>query len=862
MSENHTLSVPELSLVLLIGTSGSGKSTFARRHFLLSEVVSSDQCRAMLADDENDQQVTAEAFALLHHIVDMRLALGRLTVVDATNLRREDRSSLVRIARNRHALPAAIVFNLPQDVCHERNKNRPDRDFGPHVVRNQHTLLKRGLRGLKREGFRIIHRLESEEEVNAITSIERQRLWNNRKDESGPFDIIGDIHGCFDEMIDLLESLGYRLDENGIAAHPAGRRLGFVGDLVDRGPENVKVLRFVMANVRSGSAFCVPGNHDAKLLKFLNGRNVTQSHGLAETITQLASETEEFREEVRKFIDSLVSHLVFDDGRLVVAHAGLKEEMQGRASGKVREFCLYGETTGETDEFGLPERIDWASEYRGRALVVYGHTPFMEPRWLNHTVNIDTGCAFGGRLTALRYPEREIVSVPARQQYAESVRPMRDSTPGPSASAQQLHDLTLDLADVSGKFHVETEFARTITIREENANAALEVMSRFAIDPRWLIYLPPTMSPCATSEEDGWLERPEEAFSYFRSEGVRHLVCEEKHMGSRAVVVVARDADAARGIFGVTDGRSGVCHTRTGRAFFREISIEAAMIERIAAAITRAGLWDELRTDWLCLDCELMPWSWKARDLLVGQYAPVGSAAASFNSAAKTALDQALSHPEHLTVESRASVANLAERTERAGRSIDAYRSAYRQYCWNATGLDDLKLAPFHIMAGKGAIYSDHDHLWHMENISRITGEDAQLFLKTRHLSIDLENETDRAEAVGWWEDLVSRGGEGMVVKPQDFIARSSSNHLVQPAVKVRGKEYLRIIYGPDYDAPGNLVRLRQRGLGAKRSLARREFALGIEGLRRFVNQEPLRRVHQCVFGVLALESEPVDPRL
>lgn len=862
MSERNTLSVPELSLVLLIGTSGSGKSTFAKRHFLPSEVVGSDQCRAMLSDDENNQQFTAEAFALLHYIVDMRLALGRLTVVDATNLRREDRASLVKIARARHALPAAIVFNLPQNICHERNHDRPDRDFGPHVIRNQHSLLKRGLRGLKREGFRIIHRLESEEEVNAITSIERQRLWNNRKDETGPFDIIGDVHGCHDEMIELIETLGYQIDENGIATHPEGRRLGFVGDFVDRGPENVKVLRFVMANVQSGSAFCVPGNHDAKLLKFLNGKKVSQTHGLAETIAQLTEETDEFREEVRKFIDSLVSHLVFDDGRLVVAHAGLKEDMQGRGSGKVREFCLYGETTGETDEFGLPERIDWASEYRGKALVVYGHTPFIEPRWLNHTVNIDTGCAFGGLLTALRYPERETVSVPARRQYAEPARPMRDSTPEQSASAQQLHDLTLDLADVSGKFQIETELARTVTIREENANAALEVMSRFAIDPRWLIYLPPTMSPCATSSMDGWLERPEEAFAYFESEGIRQLVCEEKHMGSRAVVVVARNADAAQRAFGVTDGRAGVCYTRTGRAFFRDPSMEAAMIDRIATAITRAGLWEELETDWLCLDCELMPWSWKAQDLLTNQYAPVGAAAALFNTATNTALDQALSHPGHLTEASRSTLASLAERTAKAGQSIDAYRAAYRQYCWDATVLDDLKLAPFHIMAGEGAVYSSRDHLWHMDMISRIAANDPKLLLKTTTLPIDLESQADRDKAVSWWEDHVSRGGEGMVVKPQDFIARSPKNRLVQPAVKVRGKEYLRIIYGPDYDAPENLARLRQRGLKAKRSLAQREFALGIEGLRRFVKQEPLRRVHQCVFGVLALESEPVDPRL
>jgi protein phosphatase len=862
MTERSILALPELSLVLLIGTSGSGKSTFARKHFLPTEVIGSDYCRAMLSDDENNQNVTTEAFALLHHIVGMRLTLGKLTVVDATNLRPEDRASLVAIARSQHALPVAIVFHLPQGLCHERNSLRPDRNFGPHVIRSQHSLLKRSLKGLKREGFRVIHRFDSEEEVNAITGIERQPLWNNRKHDAGPFDIIGDVHGCFDEMRELIGKLGYTIGDDGLATHPQKRRLGFVGDLVDRGPENAKVLRFVMDQVRNDLAFCVPGNHDMKLLKYLKGKQVALTHGLAETVAELEAEPAAFREEVRDFLDSLVSHFLLDEGRLVVAHAGLKEAMQGRGSGKVRDFCLYGETTGETDEFGLPERLDWASDYRGKALVVYGHTPFTEPRWLNNTVNIDTGCAFGGQLTALRYPERETVSVQARKQYATPGRPLRDNNEQEKVSAQQLHDLTLDLADVSGKFLIETALARTVTIREENASAALEIMSRYAVDPRWLIYLPPTMSPCATSDKEGWLERPEEAFSYYQSEGVRHVVCEEKHMGSRAVVVLARNESAARKRFGTTDGKSGICYSRTGRAFFRDDLMEAEMIRRLAKAMEGAGLWEELATDWICLDCELMPWSWKARDLLTFQYAPVGASAVGFSKAAHHALETTLSHPDHLSAESQALLTTLEARMKRARHQIDDYRTAYRHYCWEAVGLDDLKLAPFHIMAAEGAVFSKKEHPWHMGTIARIAEQDPDLILPTNTLEIDLETPEESQRAIQWWETHVSHGGEGMVVKPRDFVVFSAKNQLVQPAVKVRGKEYLRIIYGPHYDAPENLTRLRQRGLNTKRLLAQREFALGLEGLQRFVNHEPLRRVHQCVFGVLAMESEAVDPRL
>ena len=178
--------------------------------------------------------------------------------------------------------------------------------------------------------------------------------------------------------------------------------------------------------------------------------------------------------------------------------------MQGRGSGKVRDFALYGETTGETDEFGLPVRCNWAAEYRGSAMVVYGHTPVPEPEWLNRTVNIDTGCVFGGKLTALRYPEKEFVSVPAARTYCEPARPfLPEEQQAPKLSAQQAHDEVLDADDVLGKRIVSTRLRGNVTIREANATAALEVMSRFAANPKWLIYLPPTMSPCETSSEAG-----------------------------------------------------------------------------------------------------------------------------------------------------------------------------------------------------------------------------------------------------------------------------------------------------------------------------------------------------------------------
>src|SRR5438105_5327935 len=324
-------------------------------------------------------------------------------------------------------------------------------------------------------------------------------------------------------------------------------------------------------------------------MRKLKGRDVQLTHGLADSIEQLDKETPEFKQTVAQFQDGLVSHYILDDGKLVVAHAGMKAEVQGRGSGKVRDFALYGETTGETDEFGLPVRFNWAAEYRGQAMVVYGHTPVPDPEWLNGTVNIDTGCVFGGKLTALRYPEREFVSVPAARTYCEPARPfLAEKEQAPKLTAQQAHDDVLDADDVLGKRIVSTRLRGNVTIREAHATAALEVMSRFAANPKWLIYLPPTMSPCETSSEPGLLEHPAEAFAYYRSQGVAKVICEEKHMGSRAIVIVCRDEQAAKERFGVAENELGIVYPRTGRRFVNEADLERQFLERVRAALTAA----------------------------------------------------------------------------------------------------------------------------------------------------------------------------------------------------------------------------------------------------------------------------------
>ncbi len=840
------IEVPEVGLVVLCGASGSGKSTFARRHFASTEVVSSDHCRALVSDDETDQSSTAAAFELLHYIVDKRLELGRLTVVDATNTKAEDRKGLLETARRWDVLATAIVFDLSLAACLAHNEQRSDRRTPAHAVKRQHDTLRRGAKRLRKERFTRVYTLGAIEELDAV-EVTRTRLWSDRRVDTGPFDIIGDVHGCHAELLSLLDRLGYDTAADPIV-HPEGRRAVFVGDLVDRGPAVAEVLDVAMSMVDAGSALCVAGNHEVKLRRALAGRNVKVSHGLAESLAQLERRGPTFAERVSGFIDGLISHYVLDGGRLVVAHAGLPERYHGRSSGRVRELALYGDTDGETDEFGLPVRYPWAEDYRGEAAVVYGHTPVPEAVWVNNTVCIDTGAVFGGELTALRWPERDLVSVPAVAEHYEPVRPA-----GSAADAPPRPSRLLDVGDVLGKHHVSTALAGRVLIEADRSSAALEVMSRFAVDPRWLVYLPPTMAPAAASGRDGYLEHPDEAFSYFRKAGVDEVVVQEKHMGSRAVLVVARSADAAQARFGISNSQAGVIVTRTGRPFFGEPALAGAMLDRIRAAADATGLWDRLGTDWFIVDAEVLPWSVKAVALIQQMYAATGAAGTATLGAATSLMAGAARRG--------VDVEALAARTaDRAGH-VSAFIDAYRQYCWDVDGTEGMEIAAFQILAAEGEVLARRPHRWHLEQLDALVDHAPDTLRRTERRFVDLSDEASVQQATDWWHSLTGGGAEGVVAKPAEPIA-TTGGRFVQPGVKCRGREYLRIIYGPEYLEPASLERLRQRSLGRKSSLARREFALGIEALDRFVANEHLARVHECVFGVLALESEPVDPRL
>ena len=828
--------VPEGALVLLVGVSGSGKSTFAARHFASTEVLSSDVFRGLVSDDPNSQDATADAFDALHHLAGIRLRRGRLTVIDATNTQHASRAGLLALAREHDVLAVAIVLDLPEKLCAARSA------FGPKVVGRQRGELKRGLRKLRAEGFRVVTVLSDPDEIEQVV-VERTPSYNDRRELHGPFDLIGDVHGCLTELTGLLEQLGWQVvrDLAGTpitARPPAGRTAIFLGDLVDRGPDTPGVLRLAMGMVADGVALAIMGNHEQKLLRALRGRDVARTHGVVESLEQLAAQPEEFVAAATAFMDGLRAHYVLDGGKLVVAHAGLRERFHGRASGRVRAFALYGETTGETDEFGLPVRYPWATEYRGAALVAYGHTPVPDTEWINNTICLDTGCVFGGALSALRYPEREVVAVPAERTWFEPIRPLASAIPEPEARPAD----RLDVTDVLGKRSVVTGALGRVTLPAENSAAALEVLSRFAVHPRWLVYLPPTMAPVGELPE-----HPSQAFEAFAAAGVSEVVMQAKHMGSRAVVLVCRTTEAAARRFGATDGETGIVLSRTGR---RLLADPSPLLCALRAAGESTGLWEELNTDWLALDAELLPWTAVGTGLVAHQYEPVAAAALSDTSAVAAVLSAAVSRGVPLNTELAAARSRIDD--------ARGFEAAWRRYA----GLGEaVRLAPFCVLAGAGEVWAGKPVSWQLDILDRLVAAAPEHLVRTERVTVALHDPVARAAGAHWWQALVDAGGEGAVVKPADGLVRGPKG-LVQPGLKVRGPHYLRLVYGPHYREPANLARLASRNVSRKRALALREYALGLEALHRFVTDEPLWRIQEATAAVLALESDPVDPRL
>lgn len=384
MSEAPTIIIPALALVVIASRDTTAVHSFAARVFAPDEIISFTPERA-------DPQAFADARIVAGRRLNDGLLAAALLTSDDANLA----NALSRLAHGHDISPVAIVL-------------------GDGFPASRFPIGPRG--------YDFERRLATPTEWETAR-VSRQPLACDLRQERGPFDLIGDVHGCYAELVELLTLLGYEPDAGAGMRHPDGRRAIFVGDLVDRGPGVVETAQLVMRMVAAGTAFCAPGNHDIKLMRALEGRHVYVAHGLQESLDQIAAlptdtERQAFERAFVAFVRRIPPYLVLEGGALVVAHAGLPERYHGRISERVRALAFYGETTGWEDEHGRPVRIDWAADYRGAAAVVYGHTPYRETRWRNNTINLDTGCVHGGQLTATRWPEREIVSVAAHREYA------------------------------------------------------------------------------------------------------------------------------------------------------------------------------------------------------------------------------------------------------------------------------------------------------------------------------------------------------------------------------------------------------------------------------------------------------------
>lgn len=410
LSENP-LAIPYSSLLILVGTAGAGKSTFAQKNFPRNMSVSTDECREILCGSRRNQKISEDAFDLFYFITEKRLKNSYPTIVDSTALYRKNRQRLREIADSYQFSTTLIFFDLSLEECLQNDQGRTF-SVGEEVIKRQFRSLQKAKEQLEEESYDHIVVLKSREEIDNL-SIRLTDSLVERKDK-GPFDIIGDIHGCYEMLVSLLDKLGYQKGEF-TYTHPQGRKIIFLGDICDRGEENVKVFDLVYSMWQHKVAYYVPGNHCDKLYRYLLGQDVKLLHGLDKTVYEYENLTklaqEKFRENFQELFSCSPYYLIFDDGKLVVSHAGILGKWIGQVGKKIRSFCLYGSSTGKSDEKGFPMRLNWANGYKGDSYIVYGHTPVEKAVWQNRTINIDLGAVFGGKLCALRYPEKKTVTV-------------------------------------------------------------------------------------------------------------------------------------------------------------------------------------------------------------------------------------------------------------------------------------------------------------------------------------------------------------------------------------------------------------------------------------------------------------------
>ncbi|MCM3388149.1 polynucleotide kinase-phosphatase [Ureibacillus chungkukjangi] len=859
------ITLPYAGIVLLVGPSNSGKSSFLKQQInkgriLPSEVISSDDYRIRVGDVEfidwshrwkdvseslfdEYQRISQEAFSLMEATIEARCRLNKMSIVDATHLYADDRKRYIELGKKHHVPVMTLVLDVGQEELLERDKLR-ENPRGSKRIKQQYQTFKREKRFIKKEGYLASYFISDVSEVEVI-----RKTQNPLHLEVGNgIDIIGDIHGCYDEMIELLERLGYEKDHQSLYVHPEGRRFLSLGDIMSRGPESLKTMEFFMRHVNENLAYMIDSNHGWKIARWLEGKNVTLNHGDELVEEELARNGEtgditQLKQELKTFLLRAPSHYVLTKNNvptLVCTHAGIKDDFIGKQSYDISDFCRYGDNEG-LDETGKPIRKDWTIHHKTSTLIVWGHDPKLKPLVVNNTINIDQGVVFGGELTAFRYPEQEFVAVQAKQDYSGG-----HNNPLIELKKKRLNPP--NIAKFIDGFSILTEHIGSVKVPKEYGLASIDSVSHFTVPIEELVYIPPTMSPPPKpSSIEGYLEHPREAIEYYRSLGINQMVAEKKHMGSRGILYLFKDKEAGRKFVGRET--LGVIYTRTGRRFF-DLETEDIILSRINQSLTANDYFNKYETEFLLVDAEIMPWNLKAKELISSQYAHVAENAILDRSLLKNKLEGAAYNNENLNTW-------LKEYDEMLVNA-QVFMDVFQKYCWEINDLNQIQIAPFHILAHSNETFFDKPHTWHMKMNKEFAQMD-KLFVKTEFMVIG--DAASEEEVIKWWDEITSDGHEGIVIKPETFIAKSKER-LIQPAIKVRGRKYLNIIYGMDYLQPDNLARLKQRNVGKKQKLALKEFSLGVEGIQRLVNGESIERIHECVLGTLAMEADPVDPRL
>ncbi len=869
--EAPVLELPVGAIVLLMGASNSGKTTWLQQQIeqgILQpdEVVSSDRFREMVSGlehldwrrpsrDESEvlyQQyhlISDRAFHIMDEVVQARCRLNQMTWIDATHIHEADRTKYVEMGRRLHVPVLIIALDVPEKILLERDRDRKH-PRGRDRIKQHYRNFRSEIHRLKKEGFQQVHILRPHQ----LATLQMVRLPHPLLHEVGAgIDVIGDIHGCYEEMLELIGQLGYVPDEAGIYRHADGRMLVSAGDVMSRGPRSIDAMRFWQRQLAAGQGLMVDSNHGWKVARYLQGRQVNMTHGDELFVAELQQyeqehgkeAVEQLKGEFRNMLLAAPSHLIFTKNGVrcvVVTHAGIRDHHIGKQSNRISDYCRYGETVaGQHSD--KPIRTDWFNEHQSGELIVWGHDPRLQPTIANRTINIDQGAVFGGQLTAYRYPEQSFVSVEAKQDYAADP----DS---PLIRLRKRRFAAPDLGQFIQGYSVLTDSYGEIGVRAEFVKAAIDTTSHYTVPLEELVYIPPTMAPPHVSALPDYLEHPAEAVAYYRSRHVKRLVAEKKHMGSRAIVLLFRNEQAALPYTGRP--LQGSIYTRTGRAFFQP-QLEREILERLRSDLEQAGYFDRYQTDMVLLDAEIVPWNLKARELIASQYAHVAEAALHDR---QTILDTL----QTAEANGRPVQEWVGEWTELL-QNANVFAEAFQAYCWDTDGMEGIRIAPFHILAHQNHAFTEHEHVWHMEHAKELAAC-SDLLMETEYKVVELDEDSeDEQGLIDWWTSITEEGHEGLVIKPE-YMTMHASGRLVQPAIKVRGRKYLHIIYGMDYLHPDNLKRLKQRKTRKKERHALMEFALGLESIERFVRKEPLERMHECVLAALALEADAVDPRL